>query len=357
MTGPFSVVPGLISEAEAAPSRDKRKIKKLKKQNRGLRRNVVSLKRQLVFAKQQIPDPVPFIEMVTVGNPGNAPDSTTLGAVAGTFEIGQFEVTNAQYVEFLNAVAEEDPNELYHESMKSNGRGGIVQFRASPNFVYFLKAGRGNKPVNYVNFWDACRFCNWLHNERPSGAQDNSTTEAGAYTLTAMAPVNESVDRNPGAKFFIPTEAEWYKAAYHQPEAEGGDSDNYWLYPTGNNTVPTVGTVDSGDATGEISNDDGNVANYKNGASYDATGGPNPFSNVTAVGSAGAGSASFYGTSDQGGNVFEFNETEPAIGKRGIFGGSYTSPSESHLSSAVVFGGIDPDFVGDSSYGFRVASP
>ncbi len=40
-------------------------------------------------------------------------------------------------------------------------------------------------PVNFVSFWDGLRFANWLHNGQPTGAQGNSTTEDGAYTLTA----------------------------------------------------------------------------------------------------------------------------------------------------------------------------
>jgi hypothetical protein len=49
------------------------------------------------------------IDWVTVGNPGNAADDTGYGAVAGTYQIGKYEVTNAQYAEFLNAKAASDP--------------------------------------------------------------------------------------------------------------------------------------------------------------------------------------------------------------------------------------------------------
>jgi len=48
------------------------------------------------------------IETVVVGDPGNAPDVDYLsdggrGAVAYTYEIGKYQVTNSEYTEFLNA--------------------------------------------------------------------------------------------------------------------------------------------------------------------------------------------------------------------------------------------------------------
>jgi len=92
-----------------------------------------------------------------------------------------------------------------------------------------LKAGYENRPVVFVSFLDAMRFANWLGN-----GQGRGNTETGAYTLTlgGLAP------RNAGATVWIPSENEWYKAAYHQPAAQGGDADNYWLYPTGSNATP-----------------------------------------------------------------------------------------------------------------------
>ncbi len=47
------------------------------------------------------------------------------------------------------------------------------------------------------------------------------------------------------ANFFIPSEDEWYKAAYYQPADQGGDTDNYWLYPTASNTEPTIATANA----------------------------------------------------------------------------------------------------------------
>jgi hypothetical protein len=45
------------------------------------------------------------MEFVTVGNAGNIADTTGKGAANHVLRIGRYEVTNAQYAEFLNAKA------------------------------------------------------------------------------------------------------------------------------------------------------------------------------------------------------------------------------------------------------------
>ena len=82
-----------------------------------------------------------------------------------------------------------------------------------------MAADWANRPVNYVSFWDAARFANWLHNGQPTGPQGPGTTEGGAYHDVG----NQTLfGRNAGAKFFIPTENEWYKAAYHDQDCRPG---------------------------------------------------------------------------------------------------------------------------------------
>ena len=250
------------------------------------------------------------MDFVTVGNAGNAPDTrpgTGFGAVTYDYQIGKTEVTNAQYVTFLNAVADADPNGLYAATMNGNARGGITRTGAAGSFNYVTKANMGDKPVNYVSWYDAARFSNWLHNGQPTGAQGPTTTEGGAYTLTGNTGI---ILANPGAKFRLPTEDEWYKAAYYNPA-----TSSYSLYPTRSNTAPTLATAD---ASGNIANPGANVANSNNGADWNALDG-----NLTTVGSAGALSASYYGTYDQGGNVSEWNDAVIAVTDRGHRGGSW----------------------------------
>ena len=246
-------------------------------------------------------------DWATVGNPGNAADNTGYGAVAYTFRMSKHEVTNDQYVEFLNAVdaAGTNPYDVYNASMGSDLpwlRGGIdFDAGAAHGAKYSAKTNFGNKPVNFVSFLDSMRFVNWLENGQPS---DGSGTENGVYTIGNGA--NEI--RAPAATFFVPSEDEWYKAAYYdpRPEVAGGPpgDDHYWHYPTASDSEPIIATAN---AAGDISNPGTHVANIDRGADWNGEDG-----NVTTVGSAGPASTSYYGTFDQAGNVWEWNESSVA---------------------------------------------
>jgi len=185
-------------------------------------------------------------------------------------------VTVAQYTEFLNAVAAMDTNGLYTAA-------GIVSNGPDGNHTYTVVPGFENKPVEGLSFWDGARFANWMNNGQPIGAQDNSTTEDGSYTLTAQGIATNSVVRNKDASIFLPSENEWYKAAYFDPALR-----SYYDYPTGTN-IQIACVAPSADT--------GNSANCNN-----AVGSP------TDVG-AYALSKSPYGTFDQGGNRFEWTDT------------------------------------------------
>lgn len=122
------------------------------------------------------------IDWVTVGDPGNGCETQSagcFGGVADAYRIDKHEVSNAEYTEFLNAVAATDPNGLYNTSMGTLFVG-ITQTGSSGSYSYSTLAGRGDMPVNYVSFYDSLRFANWLHNGQPTGAQDITTTEDGA---------------------------------------------------------------------------------------------------------------------------------------------------------------------------------
>lgn len=281
--------------------------------------------------------------MVTVGNPGNAPNtrhgSGTLGAVDYVYRIGKYEVTAGQYTEFLNAVAKADPYGLYDPEMADTSRGANIQRTgSSPSYSYTVAADWANRPVNDVNFWNAARFANWLHNGQPVGPEGPGTTEDGAYHDVGSL---ELFGRNPGAKFFLPTNSEWYKAAYHKND---GPTGNYWDYPTASDTPP-INTLP----------DLGNHANfydrYGTGNNGYAIGAPYFRTEVGAF----ASSPSPYGTFDQGGNVDEWIETPAALTYRSVRGGSFFG-FYSELYVAPIVTRVYPAALGNFTVGFRVAS-
>lgn len=244
------------------------------------------------------------IETVTIGNIGNQPDPATgsqYGNVGYYYEIGTYEVTAAQYAEFLNAVAASDTYGLYDARMMNADGCQIQQSGSDGSYTYSVVAGYEDTPVNYVGIADVFRFCNWLHNGQPTGPQDASTTESGSYPVNGG---NGNVYRNSNATWVMPTEDEWYKAAYHQND---GFTSNYFAYATGNDTLPVAEAPAGGN----------NSVNYDNAVG-----------STVAVGSY-VGSVSPYGTYDQDGNMMEWLETNVTSTTRTARGGLYTSGTTS----------------------------
>ena len=247
-----------------------------------------------------------------VGNPGNAADLTTgslYGAVPYSYNIGTYDVTVAQYVDFLNS---NDPTAantlgLYNSDMATSS--GISNHGAGNGNRYFY-TNTGPDPVTNVTWYDAIRFANWLDNGQVPGS-----TETGAYTLGPLeaggVPINgHSITRNAGATVFLPSENEWYKAAYYNPAANPA---TYYQYPTSSNTVPT--------ASGPTATP--NSANY------------NSVDTVTPVG-AYIETTSPYGAFDMGGNVDQWNETFMSGSSRGcgVVRSTTTRPSCSPRTSS-----------------------
>jgi formylglycine-generating enzyme required for sulfatase activity len=287
------------------------------------------------FAAQAI-----TIDAVPIGNPGNAGriQGGIFGSVSTNYRIATTEVTNAQYVEFLNSVAASDPSALYNTNMGFTSRGGIMRSGASGSYTYSVKAdvsdgGPGgtnytyaDKPVIFVSWYDAARFANWMNN----GATPSASTETGAYTMANGV----SVARNAGATWFLPTENQWYKAAYYD-----GTAGVYYDYPTKSNTAPDNHLPPD---------DSSNSANYYIGGftqneSY-------PLSSAGAY----ALSKSPYGTADQGGNVWEWTETYTSATSTRVRRGGAFDTDATKITSAYRES-MSPSFETESM-GFRLAT-
>jgi Sulfatase-modifying factor enzyme 1/PEP-CTERM motif len=265
-----------------------------------------------------------IMDMVTVGNAGNANDDTGYGGVGYEYQIGKYEVTAGQYCQFLNTTAQNDTFGLYNSNMSSSSQGcRITRSGLSGSYGYSVSADRENRPVNYLSWYDAARFCNYL---------TSGNTEEGVYNTVTWSINRNEAQAAFGRIYFMPSENEWYKAAYHKND---GVSGNYWLYPMQSNDDPS----------NDITNPDGgNNANfYQDGF---AIGDPYWMTEAGEFENSNSG----YGTFDQGGNVWEFNETMIGSNRGGTAGGygSYLASTSRH------------DFHRpndeESSVGFRVAS-
>ena len=250
------------------------------------------------------------IEFVTISNTGNAADtrigegSLGFGTVDYEYQIGKYEVTNAQWIGFVNVAGAPagEPFNAYNDS-------GTIQMNSAPS--------------SYISWYEAAQFCNYLTSgDKSHGAYlfSGNNTNAGNFL---------GIDRDSAVSayetfYVIPTEDEWYKAAYYKPDGSG-----YSLYANGTDTLPIVG-------------DD---TNYQ--------------SVVGGLWNVGSGTEEQNGTFDIMGNVGEWNEAliwwpgreEPY---RGIRGGSYGDGG--HGLSSIARNSTLPPVTEFISLGFRVAS-
>ena len=289
------------------------------------------------------------IDLQTIGNPGNAPYLFNgFGDVAYTYEIGTYETSNQQYVDFLNAVGQSNPNGIYNANMGSNTNGGIVQSGAPGSYSYSVKSGTNpqgaayaNAPVLFVNWFSAARFSNWLTGGQQTGSGGVSSLETGSYTLS-NATSGPLPARNPGANFVLPNMDEWFKAAFHN--AAGLAATDYTLWGTGTSTQPTANVTNPLLA---------NVANY--GKTVTPTLGP---LDVGAY----ANSLSSYGLYATMGNAAEMTQTiNPSSDTMyQAMSGSWSTNPGNILAFNAILGGGSGTFVNGTAataqIGFRVAA-
>lgn len=333
-----------------------------------------------------------------------------VGRVGYRYGIGRLEITVNQWVKFLNTVdpAGRDRHQLYDPSQSSSAWPKYGQINASGRARrgrHYSVAFRewADKPYAFANFLRAARFVNSLYNGRLLSKKARTRgryrfvtyrvrlsrqTERGMYQLRRHK--RSGARRAHKSGFVVPSQDEWVKAAYFDPQ--GGGTFSYWKYPTnagvfgdGDATAPSATTLDP--TTGAVTN-----AATQPLATYHATGlaapswcpaafQPSDCSSVNpfgfdptfyaeayqgSLGSVGqARTASPWGTLDQGGNAVEWTDTitAPPSGKqkgrvwRRLHGGISNAPAYQLWLSAVGAQPQDNRFF-ELTYpwlGFRVA--
>lgn len=299
--------------------------------------------------------PLVSIPTVSVGDTNNAAteaaEIAALGSVSQAFRISENEVTVAQYTAFLNSVAavrtranRSVVDSLYNRASMAapkNVSGISRQGRGTgPSPFVYAPIGNGDHPMANVTWLNAARFANWMHN----GATNGADTESGSYTLSSRTRDATGVARTLGAKWWIPTEDEWFKAAYYK----GGSSNaGYHSFPTRSDSQ-SPGNSDPA-AT--------NQANYRVLNQNFCVTQTNAFDRgqnyLTPVGFF-TNSPSAYGTFDQAGNVQEWTETEVFQRRRSarvLRGGSWQTNLETSRPREI----FRANAAGRTS-GFRLAS-
>jgi hypothetical protein len=259
------------------------------------------------------------IEFTTIGNAGNTADSdpflSGLGTVNYVYGIGTYEISRSM-VE------------------KANNLGGLGLTLAPMSGV--TGGPRPGMAASGLDWHETARFVNWLNTSTGNAPayKFNGTTFALWQAGDAGYDPN-NLFRNSQARYFLPSENEWYKAAYYDAA-----TDSYSRFATGSDVVPA--SVTSGIAA--------------NTAVYNLSGSQGPADIML------AGGRSFYGTMGQSGNLFELLETEhdrvnnnvhPNATKV-IRGGDWTTTDIDYISRTIS-GGLTSSS-SQNWVGFRVAT-
>jgi hypothetical protein len=279
------------------------------------------------------------IDFVDIGNPGNAADPATgYGAVPYSYRIGKYTISQDQ----VNAAIANGLSNVYSDTYNGS------------SYTYYTSAG----PACDITWFNAAAYVNWLNTNQGYSPAYNLTFSNSSWTMSlwdssqAWTLGGTNHFRNKNARYFLPSDNEWYKAAFYDPNKLNGIG-GYWLYTTGSDTPPD-----------QVSN----TGTGKGGAGWNNGGaGTNAGTTVWGIASWAApadvtrcGGLSPYGTMGQGGNALQWIETSsdqvntnpngnrPAFGYGFFFG--YQKFSEFEKLS------MSPLTQGQAWLGFRVAS-
>jgi len=174
-------------------------------------------------------DPNSGIDFVHIGAVGNAPwtgngtagdQAIGRGGVNYPYNIGRFEVTTAQWVDFFNAAYDRPPSDALPNLLPPTYWGAVGTTPHTPGGQrWAVPPGHEMYPVGNISWRMAAMYCNWLCNNKST---DRSAFLNGAYDVSTFGYSGNSITdqptHTPGARYWIPTLDEWIKAAHYDPQ-------------------------------------------------------------------------------------------------------------------------------------------
>lgn len=189
---------------------------------------------------------------------GNVP--SPIGAGTWDFAIARTELTQGQWVEFVNAfnavpIPQHRP---WTVGVEETLRGdlwvgpGVFFTRFGPQGrpVYEVTGLGAVLPVSGIGWFGAALYSNWLHNARQASAE---ALTAGAYDLRsfdAYVPATwPLVKREPAARFWIPSYDEWAVASFYDPNRSGPGQGGWWSHLNGRERPGIPGAPGKGETS------------------------------------------------------------------------------------------------------------
>jgi hypothetical protein len=287
------------------------------------------------------------IDFVSIGDLGNTSDPATgYGAVPYAYRIGKYTISQNQVNAALANGLQNVTSDTLHDAIQLVG----------------TYAG----PACDISWFSAAAYVNWLNTSSGYAPAYNLVYTNGAWSMAiwqegqAWTLGGTNSFRNAQCHYFLPSDNEWYKAAYYDPLLNGG-SGGYWPYTTGSSNPPSqVSNAQLGKGGAGWNN--GGAGTNANTILYGLSSWCAP-ADVTQC-----GGLSPYGTMGQGGNAAQWLETTTdelntnPYANRKAMGYSYvqvsTNPGWMPLSSTEDNGAsqLTPSSAYKGWIGFRVAS-
>lgn len=155
------------------------------------------------------------LEFETIGDAGNTAGSGGYGAVAYDFRVSTHEIS-------------EDVLQRAVNSGLTGVTGG---------------AWTGDQPAAFVDWFEAAAFVNYLNTDRGFTAAYDLSWDGESWSMNLWSSTDawqlggENLYRHKDAFYFLPSENEWFKAAYYKG---GGTNAGYWSYPTQADIPPSA---------------------------------------------------------------------------------------------------------------------